>query len=176
MGVLHAPFIADDDRFTEYAKAIEVLHHGEFGTSEAAEAERDERVQRALDALPFDLVEWATPLLEQSTPPIARHRLMEVVRALGAAGEAIVGGDVEAFALRAVMTRNFITHRSDNAAKKAVYGIQRLWHMFALGFLAQGTVHELPQRLGREARFSTVAAELADYYGPAVTASGTEGG
>lgn len=76
-------------------------------------------MSRAIDALPGDLKEWATPLLEESTPPVARHRVKEIVDSLGAIGEELAGDDVELFARDVIATRNELTHPNERPMRNA---------------------------------------------------------
>ena len=58
--------------------------------------------------MPDDLKEWARPLLEDSRPPVARHRIQEIITSLGDVGKRLAGGDPEAFAHRVIATRNYL--------------------------------------------------------------------
>ena len=169
ISVLQAPFVYDEDRFVAFTRAIESLHSTDFLASPAAIDERDQRVQRAIDALPGDLRDWAAPLLEESTPPIARHRIMEVIRSLGDVGDLLAGGDVEAFAHRVISTRNYLTHPTKKLKKKALTGIDRFWHAHALAFLVQAALlvrlgvptGELAGRQGRQRRFAATVSDMS---------------
>jgi hypothetical protein len=99
-----------DEAFTSYCQALETLHGGDFSRPVLADEERDERISRALAALPADLAGWAEPLLEASSSPVFRHRIIELVQATRPVGDPFTGGDVEEFAARVSATRNPLTH------------------------------------------------------------------
>lgn len=103
-----------------FARAVESLHAADFGGSAAAVDERDERVRRALAALPEDLVDWARPLLVASTPPVQRHRIVEMVTEVGAVGRRLVGERPEDFAAWVVGTRNHLVHPTGRAGKRVL--------------------------------------------------------
>jgi ApeA N-terminal domain 1 len=125
------------DQIVAYGRAIEVFHAVDFGGSPAALTERDERVDRAINALPEDLKDWARPLLEESTPPVARHRLMEIIGQLGTVGNRLAGNDPELFASYAVNTRNDLVHPTGVSAKRVLTEIDDIfWFGRTLSWIA----------------------------------------
>jgi hypothetical protein len=98
------------ERLAGYARAIEALHHADFGAPKLAEEEQDERTKRVLEVVPDDLRVWVEGLLERSTPPQFRHRILAVLDYLGPPGLELCGGDPDAFAQAVTATRNFVTH------------------------------------------------------------------
>jgi ApeA N-terminal domain 1 len=161
------------DQLVTYGRAIEVFHAVDFGGSPAALAERDERVEQAINALPEDLKDWARPLLEESTPPVARHRLMEIIDQLGVVGKGLAGNDPELFASYAVNTRNDLVHPTGVSAKRVLVEIDDIfWFGRALSWIAtayllrklgmsESDVDEVVRRSGlAEAAIDHVAAFL----------------
>jgi hypothetical protein len=98
------------ERLAGYARALEALHHADYGAPNLAEERQDERSKRVLAAVPDDLEAWVAALLQKSTPPQFRHRILEVLKYLGDSGLRLCGGNPEIFALAVTSTRNFITH------------------------------------------------------------------
>jgi hypothetical protein len=115
-----ARVIDAEEHLVGASRAIEVVHAADFGVTPTATAERDDRVERALLALPEDLKDWARPLLEASTPPVARHRLLEIVGTLGKTGEWLAGDDPERFAAYVIATRNFLVHPSASPPRRLI--------------------------------------------------------
>lgn len=158
--------------FIAFSRAVESLHATDFGGSPAAVTERDERLERALSALPDDLVDWARPLLEASTPPYQRHRVMEVVAELGDVGVWLAGGDPEHYAAWVVGTRNFLVHPTGNAGKRVLHlDEDQFWFSMSLQWLGVAyilnrlgvTLAELDERLRRTGRASNAAAHVAAF-------------
>jgi hypothetical protein len=149
--VVHVP-----ERFVSYTRAIEVLHARDHGKSEAAAVEQTARIERAVAAIPEDLREWAQPLLEASSPPIARHRVRDIVTSLGEMGTSVAGGDVEMFALRVVTTRNELIHPTGRSRKhllesleqRYLYARSLYWLALAYLFLKMGASRDELSRMG----------------------------
>ena len=137
--VLEDPFPSQVDRFVAYAKAAEGLHAALYGSVPTAVQERDERVSRALASLPDDLVEWARPLLEHSTPPVARHRILALIGEAGPLANSLVADDPEGFAFRVVQTRNFLTHPTRGQKKAILTALDLHLHAEALIWLVRIT-------------------------------------
>lgn len=122
------------ERFNIYARALEALHQKDFGHPQLAKTERDERVQRALEALPDDLVGWAEPLLEASTPPVFRHRIAELVQSLGAVG-VLLAGEPGKFAQAVSATRNAVIHPEHKPSSHALDQYWQYWVGSAMKWL-----------------------------------------
>jgi hypothetical protein len=166
-----ASFLDVAERFVASVRALETLHAIDGDGSSAAKRERDDRVERALAALPADLVEWAQPLLEESTPPFARHRVMEIIRSLGQTGNVLAGCNVELFAQRVVATRNDLVHPPVGKSKATVLiDEERFWHGKALCWISAlyllqvlGISHDqLAARLTTNVNFRRVVDKMAE--------------
>jgi len=123
------------ERFAVYARALEVLHHTDFATPKLAESERDDRIARALDAIPDDLKEWAEPLLQAAYAEYFRARMEEVVRSMGSVGSRLCGGNVEAFARSVTKTRNAIVHPPSADSRAVLDSHGQFWVGSALYWL-----------------------------------------
>lgn len=126
-----------NEKFAVLARAIEGLHEADLPRPVLAKDERDERVERALDALPDDLKEWAAVLLEASTPPYFKHRVREIIKAIGPAGERLSGGDPEKFGMGVAATRNWIIHPRQKHSSHVLDEPERYWVANALRLIAQ---------------------------------------
>jgi hypothetical protein len=171
-------FVTDEEHFIARERTVEAIHAVDFGRSEAARAQRDERVRRALEAIPEELIPWATPLLEASTPPQARHSIIEVAHAVDPLGTELAGGDVEAFARRVIQTRNDVTHPSRKGTNRGVLvGEDRFWHGEALYWIAHLyflaklglSVDELGARLPANSAYSQVVRHMAQRRAPSAS-------
>jgi ApeA N-terminal domain 1/Apea-like HEPN len=128
-----------DELLLGYTRALEVIHHVQFGEPQLAENERDERISRAIEYLPDDLKDWAIPLLEASSPPRFRHRVLEIVESLNALGTALAGGDPDGFSRRIVSTRNRLTHPEHRRSPNEIpAGADRFRHALAIYWLCLG--------------------------------------
>ncbi|GAA1585084.1 hypothetical protein GCM10009789_43450 [Kribbella sancticallisti] len=79
VALLSAPYLAAEDRFMAMTKIVEGLHVELYGyTDVAARAESDARIQRAIDAVPEDIRDWLTEQLKGASPPMAKHRTLEI--------------------------------------------------------------------------------------------------
>jgi ApeA N-terminal domain 1 len=162
------------ERFSTYARSVEAIHQADFGFPQLAADERDERIIRALDILPEYLRGWAQPLLEGSTPPVFRHRIMEVVRDLEEVGEILAGGDVEAFALAVSATRNAIIHPEHRPSAHALDVDGRFWVGSALYWIGHAylahklgmTLKSLASRLHSVSESSEVIRRMGERFGP----------
>jgi Apea-like HEPN/ApeA N-terminal domain 1 len=115
------------ERLAGYARAIEAMHHADFGPPQLADEEQDERTKRVLAVVPDDLRDWVQGLLQNSTPPQFRHRILQVLNYLGSPGSELCGGDPDAFAQAVTSTRNYITHPKVKA-KGIITDVQgQLW-------------------------------------------------
>lgn len=156
-----------DEAFTSYCQALEALHGGDFARPELADEERDERIVRAVAALPDDLVGWAEPLLEASTPPAFRHRIIELVRATGSVGELFTGGNIEEFAARVSATRNPLTHPRARRSPKFIadqdlrFEFGRALHFIGVAYLLHAVGVPLDDIAERFARSSSVHLVIA---------------
>ena len=124
------------ERFAAYARALEALHHADFTTPKLAASERDERITRALEAIPEDLKEWAEPLLQAAYAPYFRGRIEEVLRAMGSVGFRLCGGDIEAFAGAVTKMRNAIIHPPATGSGTVLDSHDQFWVGSALYWLA----------------------------------------
>jgi hypothetical protein len=115
------------ERLAGYARAIEALHHADFGPPKLAAEEQDERTTRVLEVVPDELQTWVEGLLQMSTPPQFRHRILAVLDYLGPSGLELCGGDPDAFAQAVTATRNFVIHPKvkDRGVIKDVQG--QMW-------------------------------------------------
>jgi ApeA N-terminal domain 1 len=126
-----------NEKFAVLARAIEGLHEADLPRPALAKDERDERVELALDSLPDDLKEWAALLLEASTPPYFKHRVREIIKAIGPAGERLSGGDPEKFGMGVAATRNWIIHPRQKRSSNVLDEPERYWVANALRLIAQ---------------------------------------
>lgn len=126
--------VSVSERFNIYARALEALHQKDFGHPQVAVAERDERVQRALEAIPDDLVDWAEPLLEASTPPVFRHRVAELVTSLGVTG-VLLAGEPGKFAHAVSATRNAVIHPEHKPSSQVLDQYWQYWVGSAMKWL-----------------------------------------
>jgi len=158
-----------DETFTAYCQALETLHSGDFPCTVLADDERDERIKRALTALPVDLVGWAEPLLEASSPPVFRHRVIEMVQAVGPIGELFTGGDVGEFAARVSATRNPLTHPRAKRSRKFIadqdlrFEFGRALHLVGVAYLLHAVgvpVDDIAERFARSSSVQMVIARL----------------
>jgi hypothetical protein len=151
-----------DEAFTSYCQALETLHGGDFSRPVLADEERDERVSRALAALPDDLVGWAEPLLEASSSPVFRHRIIELVQATGPVGALFTAGGVEEFAARVSATRNPLTHPRARRSSKFItdhdlrFEFGRALHFIGMAYLLHAVGVPLNDIAERFARGSSV--------------------
>ena len=158
-----------DETFTAYCQALETLHSGDFPRTVLADDERDERIKRALAALPADLVGWAEPLLEASSPPVFRHRVIEMVQAAGPIGELFTGGDVGEFAARVSATRNPLTHPRAKRSRKFIadqdlrFEFGRALHFVGVAYLLHAVgvpVDDIAERFASSSSVQMVIARL----------------
>jgi hypothetical protein len=149
VSLLSAPYLTEEDRFMAMAKVVERLHVEQYGytgvAKEAARVESDERFQRAVVAVPEDIRDWVSEQLKGTTPPMAKHRILEIFRSLGPLGDKLAAGHPDKFVLNVATTRNFVMHHRSRDERKSLFGQQRLWHTFALELAVQGC---LVQHLG----------------------------
>jgi hypothetical protein len=99
-------------------------------------SERDERITRALEAIPEDLKEWAAPLLQAAYAPYFRLRIEEVLRAMGSIGIRLCGGDIEAFARSVTKMRNAIIHPPAASSGTVLDSHDQFWVGSSLYWLA----------------------------------------
>ena len=105
-----ARVIDGEQQFVDATRAIEAFHAVDFEGTPEANAERDARIQRAMEAMPEEFTDWARPLLEGSTPPAARHRIHVFIARLGDVGLWLAGDHPELFARYVNATRNHPVH------------------------------------------------------------------
>ena len=133
----YAAVVDVHERFVAYVRAIEVIHARDYGKPRTATTESAERIERAVAAIPEDLREWARPLLEASSPPIARHRVQDIVTSLEELGMRLAGGSPEKFALYVTTTRNELVHPTDKPKRHLLETVEeRYWYARSLYWLA----------------------------------------
>jgi hypothetical protein len=104
----------DKAQFMFLVQALEIYHSrsGKFVSTELPKEERDNRLTRAMDALPADLREWARGKLIQNNKSLSK-KLLDIFQAHTAEATQMLG-DLAHAADRIAYTRNNFTHHMES--------------------------------------------------------------
>lgn len=177
--VLHAPHMYVDDRLVALVRASEAYHAVVYGASEGATLEHADRIEKVMQStvqLSPEIVDWLSMALSKNTePPVARHRILELVTHMGEVGDVLAGGKKERFASAVIQTRNLIVHPQSTPGAHALLDAEgRFWHSEALLWLLRGliftslglTVQKVMAGFERSGRYQHVVDAMGRLQGP----------